>query len=346
MPFTGRHSSQSKPPFLAGGGECGALIRAFNWTASPLGPPAQWPDSLRAAVRLVLDSLYPMLVMWGPDYVMLYNDGYRELIGVKHPAAIGARGRQVFPEIWDVIGPMLQRTYATGESSWTDDRLVLLERSGYAEECYFTWSFSPIRDFDGGVRGVFAATLEKTSNVLGKRQSHLLRELATRNAAVPTGTSMAQVCGRVSALIGNDPHDFPFALIYLIDGAVARLAAQTGLTPDHPASPARIDLFNEPDPVWPLAGVLGGSAQLVTGLERRLNSLPSGPWTGSPTCAYLAPIAVGGEVMAVLIAGLNPHRAFDHLHREFIEHVADHVVAAISNCKARTEVEASRERLI
>ena len=140
---------------LAGGGEMGALMRSLDWAATPLGPAAAWPQSLKTSVSICLNSGFPLLVWWGKDLVKLYNDAYRPLIGDKHPAAMGQAGRVVWPEIWDIIGPMLRGVLETGIPTRSEDLLLFLERRGYPEECYFTFSYSPIRDETGGVGGVF-----------------------------------------------------------------------------------------------------------------------------------------------------------------------------------------------
>src|SRR5689334_7087693 len=124
----------------------GALMRAHDWAKTPLGPLETWPQSLRTSVSTCLNCAFPILIWWGPELVMLYNDDYRPILGDKHPASMGQRGRECWPEIWDVIGPMLRGVIEAGEATRAEDLLLLLERSGYPEECYFSFSYSPIRD--------------------------------------------------------------------------------------------------------------------------------------------------------------------------------------------------------
>jgi len=147
---------------FAGGGEMGELMRTLDWSQTPLGPIEEWPQSLRTAVSICLASRFPMLIWWGPELVMLYNDAYRQILGAtKHPKAMGQRGRECWPEIWDSIGPMLEGVLTRGEATWSDNRMLPLDRNGYVEECYFTFSYSPIRDETGGIGGVFTAVTEK-----------------------------------------------------------------------------------------------------------------------------------------------------------------------------------------
>src|SRR6202165_4326470 len=144
-------STQAEPSFdhsgyecLAGGGGMGAYMRSLDWSQTPLGPVNKWPQSLRTSVSTCLNSRFAILIWWGPDLVMLYNDAYRDIIASKHPAALGHPGRQCWPEIWDIIGPMLEGVLRRGEATWSENQLLLLERNGYPEECYFTFSYRPI----------------------------------------------------------------------------------------------------------------------------------------------------------------------------------------------------------
>src|SRR3954449_1263756 len=168
--------------FLAGGGEMGALMRAHDWDRSPLGPPDAGPTGLKTAVTICLGSEFPMLIWWGPELVKLYNDGYKPVLGDKHPSALGAPGRQVWPEIWDVIGPMLTGVMKRGQATWSEDQLLVMNRRGYDEETYFTFSYSPIRDEHGAVGGVFTAVTETTERVLGTRRLTALTRLGDLTA--------------------------------------------------------------------------------------------------------------------------------------------------------------------
>ena len=168
------------------------LIRVRDWSKTPLGPASAWPQSLRTALNICLDSRFPILIWWGPELVMLYNDAYAPIIGAKHPRALGQRGAECFPEIWEIIGPMLAGVRERGEATWSDDQLLLLERNGFPEECYFTFSYSPIRDESGAIAGVFTAVAETTSHVIGARRLRILRKLtaATGEARTPGSTPL------------------------------------------------------------------------------------------------------------------------------------------------------------
>src|SRR5215217_3158964 len=130
--------------FLAGGGQMGALARNKDWSATPLGDPASWPQSLRATVSILLNSQFPMFVWWGPEMITIYNDAYQVILGEKHPNALGRSGPVVWAEIWDVVGPLADKVMQEGTSTWAEDQILYMNRHGYTEETYFTFSYSPV----------------------------------------------------------------------------------------------------------------------------------------------------------------------------------------------------------
>src|SRR5258708_25533673 len=193
----------------------GALMRSLDWSTTPLGSVENWPQSLRTAVSICLASYFPMLIWWGPELVMLYNDAYCPMLGMtKHPKAMGQRGRECWPEIWDIIGPMLEGVLTKGEATRSENQLLLLDRHGYLEECYFTFSYSPIRDETGGVGGIFTAVTETTNQVLHERRLRTLRELAARTGEAKT---TVEACRSAAETLSTNGADIPFALIYLLD---------------------------------------------------------------------------------------------------------------------------------
>lgn len=151
-----------------GGGEIGAALRAPQEARSSLGMPDRWPSALRSIVNLMLNSRFPMFVAWGPELTFLYNDAYAPILGTKHPAALGKPFKEVWSEIWDDVGPLAARALA-GEAIWQDDLLLVMERKGYAEDTWFTFSYSPALDDEGKVAGVFCACTETTEKVLAVR---------------------------------------------------------------------------------------------------------------------------------------------------------------------------------
>jgi signal transduction histidine kinase len=168
--------------FLAAGGKTGALMREHDWSSSPLGHPVGWPQSLRAVVGLLLQSQFPMFVAWGRDLGFLYNDSYAEILGAKHPAALGRRFRDIWSEIWPDISPLIDAAMA-GQATYREDLPLLMNRRGYDEQTWFTFSYSPVFDEGGKVAGMFCACTETTRRVLAERGLRELNETLERRIA-------------------------------------------------------------------------------------------------------------------------------------------------------------------
>ena len=172
-----RSSDQAAHDCLAGGGEMGALMRATDWSQTPFGPVETWPQSLRTAVSIMLESRFAMVVAWGPDFRFLLQ---RPLsAGARHASTrrSGRPARDIFPEVWPIVGPEFERV-RRGEAFAIDDWFLPLERNGYLENCWFTLSYSPIRDESGGVGGLLAVVAETTGRVESERRLATLRDLA------------------------------------------------------------------------------------------------------------------------------------------------------------------------
>ncbi|MEO8413281.1 MAG: PAS domain S-box protein [Ginsengibacter sp.] len=166
----GRVSSVKEYSFLSGGGEMGAHIRAKDWCNTPLGDPGTWPQSLRTMVSVMLDNPFGMYIAWGPDYIQLYNDGYRPILGsTKHPHALGISTRETFEEIWHIVGPMFDKVMK-GQAVRAPDFMYRLNRNGFMEDCYFDFSYSPIRKEDGEAGGVLVTVIETTNKKLAEAE--------------------------------------------------------------------------------------------------------------------------------------------------------------------------------
>lgn len=334
---------------FAGRGEIASLMRTFDWSTTPLGPLARWPQSLCTAVNICLASRFPIVIYWGAEYVVFYNDAYREILANKHPWALGRGAREVWAEIWEIIGPMLDSVMATGEATWSDDLFLMLGRRGYAEECYFSFSFSPVQTAHGGIGGVFTAVTETTQRVLGERRLRTLHDLAARAGEAKTGEEACRVAAET--LAGN-PADLPFALVYLLDaeGRRAHLVGTTGLEPGTPASPRLVDVIAaEKDPgTWPLAQVVRtAQAILVDDVLTRFGPLPGGPWQESAQQALVLPLISSSQERraGLLVAGVSPCRALDDSYRGFLELIAAQVTTAATNARAYEEERKRAEAL-
>lgn len=157
------------------GGETGAIIKTFNWAKTSIGAIETWPRSLKIALQILLSSRFPMQILWGADYIQFYNDAYIPIAGNKHPAGIGQRGADCWQEVWDFAGPMLDQVMATGKATWSEDQRLTLKRNGEPEECYFTFSYTPVWLESGSVGGIFIAVHETTQKILSERREQALR---------------------------------------------------------------------------------------------------------------------------------------------------------------------------
>jgi len=321
-------------------GETGALMRAIDWSATPLGPVERWPLTLRSALSVCLDSPLPMMIWWGPELVALYNDAYRPMLGSRqHPEALGRPGRECWLDVWNVIGPMLEGVLWGGKATFSDDLLLPLDRHGYREECYLTLSFSPIRDEAGRVHGVFTTAAETTRRVLGERRLRTLRDLALRAAEART---TEQACESAVRTLAANPGDIPFALLYLLaaDGERAHLAGATGVSLD--LLPLTVELAETEGntTTWPLAqAARTGRAAQVNDLGARFHALPMSLWGDVPQSGLVLPVTrVGpGDVYGFLVLGISPHRALDDDYRAFLGLVAEHLALTIADARAAEE---------
>jgi PAS domain S-box-containing protein len=210
-----QHVDRLHLTFLAGGGEMGARMRAMDWSATPLGQPDKWPQSLRSTLSMLLPSKAQIILFWGDEFFVFYNDAYRPVFGAKHPQALGLPGRHAWSEIWDSqLHALLAGVVKTGEAFWARDLLFEIERYGFLEETYFDVSYDPVRVESGAVGGVFCIVTETTERVVGERRMALLRDLAGRNA---TARTAHDACVLATETLAANAADVTFALAYLGD---------------------------------------------------------------------------------------------------------------------------------
>ena len=209
-----RPASRSGLAFLEGGDATGALMLDQDWSGSPLGDPSCWPQSLRSIAGLLLHSRFPMFVAWGPELGLLYNDAYAEILGAKHPAALGRRFRDVWGEIWTDIAPLIDAALA-GEATFRENLPLVLNRRGFAEQTSFTFSYSPVRDDAGRIAGMFCVCTETTEAVLAARQ---------KAAAAERQRALLELDNRLRDV--SDPVDVSFAAAEVL--GVALGAARVG----------------------------------------------------------------------------------------------------------------------
>ncbi len=333
-----RALTKDRIPWLAGGGEMGALMRTRDWSDSALGPPECWPESLQLSAGICVSSRFDLIVWWGPDLIMLYNDSYRRTLGAKHPFALGRPGREVYPEIWDVIGPMLENVLRTGEATWSADLMLLLERSGYPEETYHTFSYTPIRDRLGKVVGVITPVAETTDKVISERRLLTLRDLGTRSL---DATNEPESWEFAAQALGANPYDIPCAVLYKANDDLTKVVAvaSTGTSAEDSFFLNEIELRNG-----------NGAALLTPALKDAIHSghpvelregdgfhlsLPGGFWGMSPNELIILPIAQTGQgtAMGALVVGVNCHKKLDDDYRGFLSLVSGQIAKSIADAR-------------
>lgn len=331
---------------FAGGGEMGARMRAFDWSTTVLGPVEQWPPSLRACVRVMLGSGYPMLVCWGPAYTMLYNDAYGPLIGTKHPAALGCSIREVLPETWDFLGPRFDRVMTHGEeASHLTGQMFTVFRHNYLEECYFSFSYSPIRDDNGNVGGVFTTVLELTEQVIEDRRRQLLRELASRTAEARHQEDIWRISAET---LGHHRPSVPFAFLYEYRAVEHQAClASVSVDTDDELHPTVLDCNSEN--IWRFHTALSEDCPVVD-LGQRASALAIPGWPVPAQQATVLPIRLRehSEATAFLVLGIHPGRAFDDTYRHFGRQIVEQIAMGLANVreeKLRREAELERQKL-
>jgi len=326
--------------WLVGGGELGALIRAKDWAATPLGPIDAWPQSLRSCVSHLLPSRAQIVLFWGPDFVTVYNDAYRPVFGGKHPRVLGLPGRESWSELWDMLQPLLAGVVNTGDAFWATDLLFIIERHGYTEETYFDVSYDPVRDETGQVGGVFCIVSETTGRVIGERRLAALRDLGrVANGAAGAG----DIFRNTAAVLENYSNDIPFAALYSWDeaSATARLEAVAGIAAGDDGAPICIDATNRHES-WPL----GGDAEIVLAEPPPHVQLPRGPWPEPVTHAAILRLATrANETYGYLVCGLSARRKFDDDYRDFVRLVGANISGALAGVRALEEERRRSEQL-
>jgi signal transduction histidine kinase/ActR/RegA family two-component response regulator len=335
---------RSPTDFLAGGGRMGALMRSHDWSGSPLGDPATWPDMLKAAVATCLSSRFPMVIWWGPELVMLYNDAWQPILGdTKHPAGLGRPGADSWPETWPIVGAQFESALG-GVASWSEDLLLASDRHGFIEECYFTYSHSPLRDAAGRVVGVMSAVSETTARVLVERRLRVLRELS--NAALEAAgeaKSLQQVAPALLGLLCAGNPDVSFAVLYVTgpDERARRSAAAAVDATLFPPAVAPLDAD-----AWGIAEALRSRAAVEIEAAPQVSALlPGGAWP-EPTRQVVALPLSGSrlerELCGVLLVGANSRLRLDASYRDFLGLVAAQLGGAITALQLREAERAAR----
>ena len=334
MEHSDKLDPESNPlAFLMGGGKMGSLIRSMDWSQSSLGPVTGWPQSLRTTVSICLASDLPICVIWGPDLVQIYNDAYRVICGSKHPRSMGQNFSECWSEAWPVIGTAHDSALA-GDTAFLESQQIFLQRHGYIEECFFTFSFSPVRDEAGRVGGLFHPVIEMTTQVLSERRTRILRDLSAHTSKAK---SVNEALALSAQTLADYALDLPFVQLYALDGEQPELVGATGFKPGVEAGLGTVRLELKGQAQWPLEEVArSGLAVQVDDLRARIGLAGVGPYPEAPNMALALPIITPGadRPTAILIAGVSPRLTLSEAYRSFYDVLAGAVTTAVSNARA------------
>jgi PAS domain S-box-containing protein len=330
-------STRSASHYFPGEGEMVRAVHAKDWSATLLGPVSDWPPSIRTAVSISLNSNFQISVLSSPDLVYIYNDATVPIFGDKHPWALGRRTADVWPEAWPTIGPMLTSVLTTGKATRHDDLRLELNRAGSTEECYFTFSYSPIRADAHTTDGVFVTTMETTRRVLAERRQRTVNELATQ-VAVRRGDELTLELVR-QALAAN-VYDVPLSALYLAEPG-AEYAEQifcTGLKEGCAGLARRIDWNGAGAPsADPLTRLAQGRAPQVVDADPILAAAGTcGVWPEPPRAMVGLPLTVPGNDVprGFLLMAANPRAPLDAEYRQFLDTVGALVATAVASVDA------------
>jgi PAS domain S-box-containing protein len=333
----------SATDFLEVPGEMARRIREFDWEGHPLGSPEQWPQSLKTAIRIMLGSRFAMWMGWGREFFFFCNDAYMPTLGNKRGRALGTPATEVWAEIWKDIGPRAESVVEAGRATWDECLQLFLERSGYTEETYHTFSYSPLPDDTGGIGGMLCVVTEETDRVIAERRMAFLRDLGSDIASIYSEDELFRA---VQKRLAAAPKDIPFALLYLVapdDEEELRLAFTHTALPGPPLAPETLRL-DDGAAAWPAAPLFEiGRPITVEGLAARFADLPCGPWDHPPRQAVLVPVGdqAREKPAGFVVAGLNPYRPMSQSYGDFLELFAGQMAAGLATARA---YEAERKR--
>jgi signal transduction histidine kinase len=310
--------------------EMSALIRNHDWSSSSLGHIDSWSSGMRTALDLCLGSRLCSAIYWGPERLVLYNDAYSALLGSKHPWALGRPADDVWAEAFDVIGPLMRHTLETGEATGADDAAIFLNRSGYVEEYYCSFSYSPLINEFGAIEGVFTMFPETTTRVIAERRLATLQRLGagTRELRHPH-----EVLDSAAQVFADNGRDIPFAGLYLWRGerTCAERCAGANIAIDSRLIPPRIDISAD----TPLARLLArddGEDYACMPIEACDQPVPTGAWCIPAKELIFLRVEPSGEDMpkAFVLAGVNPYKRLDDAYLSFFRMLADQLAGALA----------------
>ncbi|MDJ1502112.1 ATP-binding protein [Xanthocytophaga agilis] len=317
------------PGFLSGGGQSGQLIREYDWSKTPLGLVQTWPQSLRSALSICLNSNFPIAIYWGKELTLLYNDAWSPIPGIKHPWALGRPAIEVWPEIWQDIEPQFKKAFQ-GEPGGSKDALLPMQRHGYTEECYFDFTFTPIYGETGKIEGVFNAVSETTYRLISERRNTFLKRLSLHIAACKTSEDVFK---KGMAFLKEASIDIPFASVYTLSADSMSSAGN-----DFSAGNAVLQFTTLMDKEltfqqkpWPFEQIVqSGQPLYIDTIDAYFSEVPKGYWPEKTTEGYIVPLrANSGIINGFLVCGLSARHRFDDDYQSFVEAIVSTFTAVL-----------------
>lgn len=316
--------------FLTNGGEMGKLITLKDWSKHPLGTVDAWPQSLKSALNICLTSKFPIVIYWGKELRLFYNDAWRPLTGEGDSPALGQPAQKALKDVWQIINPSIQQVTASGESLLRTNELLPLKRHGILAESYFDYTLSPIFDTQHKIAGIFNIGQEVTERLLHDRRLNLLRRLGEKSIAVE---SPEAACILVANALSEAPEDVPFALIYLLNSQknVLRLVASTSLEDDTSIARGSFDL-SSPDSLLPLSKVVTTKKPQLIKLGKQYE-LPGGIWDEPATELIIMPLIRphSRELYGIAICGISPRLEYNENYANYYRQIAELMAASIGS---------------
>ena len=306
------------------GGEMGRLFAEFDWAAHPLGSPEEWSAAVRSAVAVVLTSRFPIVLWLGAeDLFLVYNDAYIQILGDRHPAALGRRGQFVWWDIWEPISPMLASVIASGEATWSHDLMLPMVTAGRRQERYFTFTYSPLVGENGEIYGIFCPSWETTERVISERRLHLLNAVAA--ATMETRTVGDAVSAAVS-VCADQPADVPLVAAY-VSGADGTATTLRGATPSVlPLLPPMLEKLTD----WEPTARSRAEVQIIDDVASVIRGLPDVLGSDCPDQALVLPLGENATAGA-LVVGTNPRCPLDEQYLGFCQLLADQLSSALAS---------------
>ena len=342
-----------------------SLMRNYNWESHPLGNPDKWPVSLKTGIRILLHSAHPMFIWWSEEMYNFYNDGYMPLIGKKHPDALGAKGYEVWAEIWPQLGAVLESVLQGEKAFYGEELLVPINRKGFLEDAYFTFSYSAMFNDEGNVSGIFCACHEATETVLAKRRLKIVKDLPNSLNGL---FEIEQACKAACGVMKENQQDIPFALIYMLNKSESEaiLMGQTNNFPRELAPLQQTLSQTEIPASWPFAKVQNSGQPEIINLDKQglFSDISMAQY---PPQAVVLPIFQPGltrnepafqenfitehhrpnsnQILGFFIFGLNSKLEYNTDYQNFHQLLAGQLANSITDIKSRAEINKQKVRL-